>query len=390
MIQMDDTHCGDDDRERALSWAAGLSPFWPPYDGWAGPFYEGRSSESGERRGLLISGPSRNGNHLLHALLDDHAQLPRIAGEDGTLNAVYDALVADFEGTDSRLRSAEAGCFLRSLSGKGIEDKWAKLYRYQEGVADPDDASDRLWSGMYYGQGRTSFLYDYQDTQVKIDYPAFAAALDRALPAAPGEGGEGVPNCLHDLVTAYMRALCRLDPAHPERRAGLRSYDGITFGSGARGPLDYMLGHGDYLICVAPIRSFETYYFSFAKGFFDTRVIRDDILQEAWEHWSHKVTDYLVIKQRYPDRLGLVNFEALVTEGEATIRRVCAFLGIPFERTCTRPTVLGQPTKGNSSFPKDESDRGTVYAAPLQHRLPPEYVPEEARALWRAVRALSV
>lgn len=367
-----------------LAWIRGLRPFWPSVHLGDSSFYREKGTTAEGKRGLLISGPSRNGNHLLHSLLDGHSRLPRIPGEDAVLNCLFERLLDDFERTDARLQSAAAASFLSGLSGKGTEDKWAKIAGYTRGGTPPDGDSSVVWSGMYYGRGRKNFVYDYQDTEVGIDHPSYARFLETSL------RGSDRPGCLHDLMVVYFRALARLDPGFPRRNSALGLYDGIAFGSGSRGPLDYMFAHGDYLLCVAPIRPFETYYYSFAKGFFDTQDVHPEILQEAWEHWFHKVTDYLIIKRRYPERLCLVNFVHLIAETERTMQKVCEFLGIPFEGVCLRPSVLGQPTKGNSSYPKSERDRGQVYDAPMQKCLPEAFCPPEYPAYWRAVESLSV
>ena len=60
--------------------------------------------------------------------------------------------------------------------------------------------------------------------------------------------------------------------------------------------------------CNRSNQPFDTYYFSFAKGFYDTDEISKLILQEAWEHWHHKVSDYLRNKS-FPDRVMLIDFQ---------------------------------------------------------------------------------
>ena len=47
-------------------------------------------------------------------------------------------------------------------------------------------------------------------------------------------------------------------------------------------------------------------------------------------------------------RYCVLRFEDLVREPKPQIERICAFLGIEPEETMTVPTVLGQPTRGNS------------------------------------------
>lgn len=363
-----------------------LSPFWPSLEFLDSEFFgPPADSPAGAKKGLLLSGPSRNGNHLLHSLLDSHPQLPRIAGEDSILNAVFDRLLSVFEETCLELESTGAAAYLRSLSGSGKFDKWQRIHGYFAGEeVDEQDGSAQLWSGVQYGRGKAGFVFDYQDTEVAIDYPAFRSALSARIPSGSAVGS------LYAMIVHYMECLPVLDREFAARQNKLMRYSGILFGSGSRGELDWMLARGDYLDCVAPVRPFETYYYSFSKGFFNTTDVRPDILQEAWEHWSHKVTDYLIIQSNYPDRLCMVNFEHMVLDTESTMRRVCDFLQIAFDPIVLEPTVLGVATKGNSSDPKSESARGTVYNAPLARKLDKSYWPDGYQKLWDAVLAVAI
>ena len=108
---------------QVASWISSLDSFSPEPDFGKDPFYGPARYEFGGKRGLLISGPSRNGNHLVHSLLDGHLNLPRIAGEDSTLNELFEDLVKEFSKVDEVLRSGNVGVYFRSLSGKGVEDK---------------------------------------------------------------------------------------------------------------------------------------------------------------------------------------------------------------------------------------------------------------------------
>lgn len=61
--------------------------------------------------------------------------------------------------------------------------------------------------------------------------------------------------------------------------------------------------------------------------------------------------------QRYPDRYLIVRYETLVTQPEATLREVCAFLGEPYAPVML--TMAGAPrhrdTGGNSSYGQHET-----------------------------------
>jgi len=363
-------------------WISDLPVFSARPDSFSGIFYEKNKRDLDGKKGIFISGPSRNGNHLVHSLLDDHPELPRISGEDSVLNELFYRFDDDFKKTDFLLRESDVVDFMTGLSGKGVEDKWAELYK---AGMNEDNEIEQLWSGMYFGQGKRNFLYDYQDTIVEVDYLAFRRYFSDKIK----EIFSSREPSLHDIYVEYMRALSRLDPEYSSRSRNYTVYDGISFGSGARGNLEWLMSISDYVHAIVPIRPFDSYYYSFAKGFYNSHDVRPDIIQEAWEHWHHKVADYLRMKILFPDRVCIINFESVIQDTEAAMKKICRFLKISFSETCLAPSVLGQATKGNSSFPKEESERGSVYAEPLKRRLDQSHWPEETAHYWDAVLACS-
>ena len=72
---------------------------------------------------LIISGPSRMGNHLLLSLLDGHPQLPDSPGEDGFLSFGFQAALKDPDGFLDGLRRS-GGAFLRQFAANEKFDKW--------------------------------------------------------------------------------------------------------------------------------------------------------------------------------------------------------------------------------------------------------------------------
>ena len=141
-----------------------LKPFWEPANFPEEPFFNNVRTEdesSPKRELLIISGPSRNGNHLIHSLLDNHPNLPRIAGEDSIINALFPLLSQKTNRIMSVLRSDECVDFLKTLSGKGRLDKWKSLYE-ESRKAEEFNTKTETWSGVYYGRGEKNFVYDYR------------------------------------------------------------------------------------------------------------------------------------------------------------------------------------------------------------------------------------
>ena len=92
-----------------------LTPFWEPISFPKETFFNlseivDKSSNKGKL--LIISGPSRNGNHLIHSLLDNHPNLARLPGEDSIINALFPMLSEDPVKILSILRSDECVDFL--------------------------------------------------------------------------------------------------------------------------------------------------------------------------------------------------------------------------------------------------------------------------------------
>lgn len=348
-----------------------LEPFWdmPPFG--ADPYWG--ASANVEPNTLFVSGPSRNGNHLVHSMLDNHPDLPSAAGEDSFLAAFFEDARKDPEEARRKLCGNDNVDYILDLSGYGT-NKWKQL---AESAQSGGTGKTAVWSGV---QERQAFVADYQDTLVSVDYVSY---LDRLKEVA--DDFRKVPTFM-DALWIYLDAFNRLAP-----RPGNRKYTYIMFGSGMRAESWFVFNRTRNVKCVVPLRPFDSYYRSFAKGRegsdaeVDTR-----ILQEAWEHWWHKAVDYLLLKKHFPDRFCLVNFEHLVSETDLAASAICEFLGISDSPTCRIPTVLGVPTKGNSSFPKAEEHRGAIYSDGLKNRLPREYWPDLVEPIWKMISTLSV
>ncbi len=354
---------------------AQLQPFWDKYDFPDDPFFGPVAQAERSRKILLLSGPSRNGNHLLHSLLDNHPQIPRIPGEDSTINLLFECVQQYTGAAQVALCSSARTEFLMSFSSGGFRNKWRyQAEKLRSGGSDGERSF--VWSGTQFRHGLRAYDFDYQDTPVPTDSDAFERALSERLSSS--ESGR----TLGELIVHYACALPHLDPDYATRKHAYR-YEGIHFQSGIRGPLNWLLEKGANIVALTPIRPFDSYYYSFASGYFGTDEIRQDLLKEAWEHWWHKTVDYAILKMRFPDRICIVNYDDLVLDTENAIRKACSFAGLDFDSACLTPTVLGTATKGNSSAPKDEKYRGAVYKSGLNRRLSGEFVPPEYWPFWQ-------
>ena len=54
-----------------------------------GKFFNIKKKTQFKKKILIVSGGSRNGNHLVTSLLDSHEQLPTLPGEDRFLSQIF-------------------------------------------------------------------------------------------------------------------------------------------------------------------------------------------------------------------------------------------------------------------------------------------------------------
>lgn len=350
-----------------------LEPFWD-IPAFSDDPYWGEAEESlDDPLVLVISGPSRNGNHLVHGMLDGHSQFPSVPGEDSFYISAF--LSSRQEGSEQLRRCLQGSGNVEGIllfNGYGF-DKWRE---YSDHYKRDGGVTTDVWSGTQEGD---KVVTDYQDTVAYIDYQAYHQQLVELAPQI-----REAPTFMNASFL-YLDALSKLDPEHGGGR-----YFSTLVASGMRAELRFIFERSKRFRCITPIRPFETYYFSFAKGRFSYDGIREDILHEAWEHWFHKTTDYLLLKKLFPEFICLVNYENIINAPEDMAREICRFLQIDFQESCLMPTVMGTPTKGNSSFPKDDEYRGVFYSSGMKKRLPKEHWPETYPALWKMVEMLSL
>lgn len=85
------------------------------------------------------------------------------------------------------------------------------------------------------------------------------------------------------------------------------------------------------------------------------------IIKDAWQHWKHKVIDYLILKKKYPSNIEIIKYEDLVLNTNHIIKKVTVNLDIKFNRNLLKPTLLKKKILGNSSFKIQKEKAGTIY-----------------------------
>ena len=88
---------------------------------------------------LIISGGSRNGNHLIWSLLDGSDDFPILPGEDKFLSQIFWRNLRSPKIFQNDLKKYKSS-FLRKMSGLR-SDKWIKIYKKK--------INKKIWAGKH-------------------------------------------------------------------------------------------------------------------------------------------------------------------------------------------------------------------------------------------------
>ena len=290
---------------------------------------------------LIISGPARNGNHILYSLFDGHSQVSTMPGEDFLIREFFSRAKENEAEAIKNLKGPNNIEYILNMSG-GNFNKWKKLYDLYI-----NNKSSKIWSGQQ--PENHGHVTDYQDLVPQINYPKFEKYL-----YSQKEKIKKIKN-FYEFLSIYLKATKILTNS-PKKKINFS-----WFFSGMRRELFSLLKCTKNIICFVPIRRFETFYFSYAKSRFKTNQIEQRVLNELWEHWRHKTIDYLILKKKFPKKVIFVRFEDLINKTEPTIKKLNKKLKIKFEKIQIKPTTLKKSNKGNSSFPKENKYFGKIY-----------------------------
>ena len=93
---------------------------------------------------IFISGPLRNGNHLIHSMFDNHPDLCRLPGENSFLSAFFNDLVQDKQKSMRALRGEATLSYITHLSGYG-HNKWKAVSEY---ASHEPVVQTKVWAGV--------------------------------------------------------------------------------------------------------------------------------------------------------------------------------------------------------------------------------------------------
>lgn len=336
------------------------------------PFFAPENNQRPDDRLLVVSSPSRMGNHLLMSMLDSHPELPRVPGEDGHHIFTFTQTNYDLHRYFQGLRGESPSEFLMDLASNGGGSKWRKFDRcFRENSTEGVKVSG-------VGVGQHSATVDFEGVVFPIDFESYAKSL------AGSEDDLRKATSYADVLHRYLDASARLDPSPGKSER----FDRYFVHGGMRTQLKWLCETHQQARILVSLRSFPSYAISQIKSRHGDIEPTSEMIQTAWEHWFHKVIDALYLAMHFPDQVGIVTFEALVESPEESQRALCRFLGIDWAPQLKTATILGNPVKGNSWSSRNKAASGGFYKP--SSLLPADQVPEGAALIWEQVLACSV
>lgn len=316
---------------------------------------------------VVVSNPSRMGNHALMSLLDSHPELPRVPGEDSFLRHSFFNCTYNLYGYLKDIRGAANVEYIRNLSSfPGNTDKWSKVKEAHDLRKTPD-----LHAGIQFPTNRL-IVTDYQDTLIDVNHTDYVFTLEDARTRIAEMDN------FSDLFVLYLSALMKLDPQRHTSR-----FVGSYVNSGMRRQCLWLCENFKHVRILTSIRRFDSYAISHIRSRYRTLEFKDEWIQEAWEHWYHKVIDYFWIKSNYPDKIMLIPFEDISDNTVVVAQNGADFLNIDFSDAMLSATTFGVENKGNSSKDRDNSYRGKFYAS--TEKLPSNLVPSSVQDVQNAL-----
>ena len=268
----------------------------------------------------FLGGMNRTGNHLIHSLLDGHPGIKAVPEEDWFLSRNISSVLNQFR------------LFYNSARGN-VSKAVDMMLRQNEGD---------FWRGKAGKEG-SGYKVDFDI----IDYSRFRSGLE----ALAGERNLS----LRRIYQGYVD--CVLD-AVPTGEIQGREADWKM----------YFVASSDYL--VRPIMSWDPrnkaivsirdplQRFGSIKKWSKRDFICDDI---QLTNWKKVHESYRLFREIYAERILFVDYDGLVTNTGKAMRRLADFLGVEFDDILTRPTLLGRPVHGNTSFSEGTSASGVIY-----------------------------
>jgi hypothetical protein len=328
------------------------------------------NSNKSNSRLLVVSSPSRNGNHALLSLLDSHPSLPRTPGEDSFLCSSFQLANYDIHQFIKNIKGEDCVEFIESLSEKTHLSKWKETHN-----SFVNNTKHDIHSGIQ-SKDEKNFIPDYEKTLIDVNYNKYHDFLLK------NQNKIKELKKLRNIFEIYLESLSLLD--NDKKKT---NYSGYIVGSGMRTELKWIFDNFPNTRTICSIRNFDTYAITHIKSRYRVDdYTNKELLKEAWEYWLHKTIDYIYLKLKYPDNIFLVEYKDISENTDFLIKNICKYLDIEPHKNMKVATVFGTPVKGNSSVSKSEKKRGSFYLS--NKKIDKELLPKDFMHIWQQLEKL--
>ena len=318
-------------------------------------FFKIKKKTKSKKKILIVSGGSRNGNHLVSSSLDGHSKLPYICGEDLFLSQLFWENLLRKERFRKVYKSKIIYKDIAKLSGKRF-DKWKKIFK-----GNFDNITKAQWSGNHDVDHVP--LVEYPNHFKDINYIKYINLLKKNF-----------KNHKFDFdffFTNYLKSYNSLSYKNDNQKK--LAYDYIYALSGLRRELYLLLKKNYNVKCIVPVRNFETFYYSKIYSKYRTLKIKQEYITEAWGHWKNKTLDYMILKQMYPKKIFLVSYEDLAMKKIWAFKKICKFLNIKYEKNLLENTSEDRKVRPNTSFKSRVMKKYNYRGLKLSKKYIPKY-----------------
>ena len=104
-----------------------------------------------------------------------------------------------------------------------------------------------------------------------------------------------------------------------------------------------------------------------------------------WEHWRHKVIDYLLLKKKYPNKIIIIKFEDIINQPKKVAKKLLKKLGLKFDKSVLSTSLLGVKSLGNSSYKKNKKIEGKYYKSSINRKLHNVSLPSEYDEIYKLI-----
>jgi len=211
--------------------------------------------------------------------------LPAVPGEDGFHMFSFTQANYDIYDYMQRVRGEYPAANMMDIASNGGGSKWKQ---FQE-CYQTSEIQNVSYSGV--GGHKHSAVVDFEGVLFEVNFNAYKDYLEKRGAQINTASG------YNEVLMIYVKALAQLINSRQNS-----AYDGYLVHGAMRTQLLWLCETMPHVRILSSVRSFESYAISQVKSRHGDVEITDELLQEAWEHWFHKVVDMAYLSLHYPDQ----------------------------------------------------------------------------------------